>query len=261
MPTGEGGFPRKTKTSDANQNQAGQRDRFAKTPGIVQQRFGHEGQERTREQFERSRMQKVKRQARMRLRQKEARQKAGCRKEGHERDETIDRTLHHCEPEHQQRGKKQIELFFDRQRPRMQKRSGFSGGGEVIEVFPEKDIRRKSAEPSGGSGGYYERGRGQKGDGKKQRADGCGQQSGQNTSGATLPEVRQSKASFTQIAKDQMRNQKPRDDKENVDADESAGHAEVRMEQHHARHGNGAKAVDIGSVGKRRFGLQGGARR
>ena len=51
-----------------------------------------------------------------------------------------------------------------------------------------------------GEGGLDERGRGQKQDGKKQRAHGRGHQSGQNTTGAALPEIRQSKTPFAQIA-------------------------------------------------------------
>ena len=58
-------------------------------------------------------------------------------------------------------------------------------------------------------------------------------------------------AGAVELTGEQVRDHESRDHKEDVDADEPAGEAEVGVEEHHEHHCQGAKALDVGALIRR----------
>src|SRR5690606_5088274 len=153
----------------------------------------------------------------------------------------------HQEP--QQRREQDIELFFHRQRPGVQKWYQFYGVTEIVNLVPVMDIGRED-DRCRQAFGERPKIKGQ----EHQRRDAQhGEQRRQQPPDSTLVELTVGKTALLNIPIQDRGDQEAGNDEEYVDPDEAAGkQRNIQMKQHHRQHGERAQPIDILAIPRSR---------
>ena len=145
----------------------------------------------------------------------------------------------------------QIELLFNRQRPSVQQWLFRGGSGPVSRLAPEMEIgdescRREQAYPIAHQRVRKEnhtRGNGDNGEHRKQGRE--------DSADATLIKSEDGERALLHFAPDEVRDQKPGDDEEDIDPDEPAGERrDLVMKEHHRQDRDRAQPIDVGAIAR-----------